>query len=162
METRHNIPESVEILDSIPISRFMWHCKRNPTMVAKSLKVFAHKGCKCVKCGIEATKVVKVKHADGNIAWMVVTENDFMTRDHIIPKALGGSNRLENLQPMCSSCNSVKASAVHDSPQELHELLECINQMKLMLTNVHNVHKGLSFEIERLVKQVKRLTGKQV
>ena len=47
-------------------------------------------GNKCVKCGRSESDGVKL-HVD-----------------HIIPLAMGGTNSLDNLQPLCVSCNSSK------------------------------------------------------
>lgn len=35
-----------------------------------------------------------------------------MTQDHIIPRSLGGQNKLRNLQTMCSICNTEKSDAL--------------------------------------------------
>ncbi|MDE1830702.1 MAG: HNH endonuclease, partial [Thaumarchaeota archaeon] len=66
---------------------------------------------KCVKCGIEATRVVTYTLASEQ--HQVIYSNIFagtrmMTADHILPRALGGADALTNLQLMCYKCNSKK------------------------------------------------------
>ena len=40
-------------------------------------------------------------------------EYGLMTKDHIVPKSLGGGNSLDNLQTMCASCNRRKGVDVN-------------------------------------------------
>lgn len=37
-----------------------------------------------------------------------------LTRDHIIPVALGGTNDIGNIQPLCRACNSAKGTKTTD------------------------------------------------
>jgi 5-methylcytosine-specific restriction endonuclease McrA len=37
-----------------------------------------------------------------------------LTVDHIVPLALGGSNTIENVQPLCSVCNGSKGGETRD------------------------------------------------
>lgn len=50
---------------------------------------------KCVCCGISE----KVKK---------------LTKDHIVPFSLGGSDNIENIQPLCNACNVKKSSKIID------------------------------------------------
>jgi 5-methylcytosine-specific restriction endonuclease McrA len=37
-----------------------------------------------------------------------------LTVDHIVPLALGGTNTIENIQPLCSACNGIKGCGIMD------------------------------------------------
>jgi len=96
-------------------------------------RTFLNKGIKCVVCGIEGKyfakerhyKVNKVKKNKKIISKKRVTndkapyhlnlyaiddkgEEVLMTKDHIIPKSKGGSEKLDNMQTMCTFCNCEK------------------------------------------------------
>jgi 5-methylcytosine-specific restriction endonuclease McrA len=48
---------------------------------------------------------------------------EMLTVDHIVPRTLGGDDNLNNLQVLCSSCNSSKGGRFFDShrtPPTLH------------------------------------------
>ena len=77
----------------------------------RRLRVFYNKGCKCVECGIEGTIVALGKDRGGSLHLDVYT-NDYypLTIDHILPKSKGGSDELDNLQPMCCLCNWSKGN----------------------------------------------------
>lgn len=80
------------------------------------LDTFFDLGFKCVECGIEGTHFIKEKShkIEPYHINLYATDEDgkevLMTKDHIIPASQGGLDIPENMQPMCSRCNSKKGN----------------------------------------------------
>jgi 5-methylcytosine-specific restriction endonuclease McrA len=82
-------------------------------------KIFEH-NLSCVKCGIEGkflalerAKSQDCKYWHFNLYGYDENGHEVMlTKDHIMPKSKGGKNRLENMQTMCSYCNSLKGDKI--------------------------------------------------
>lgn len=81
---------------------------------------YAH-GTRCVKCGIEGKFFIKEKnvaYSDGDkysLSLYALDSNGeeiLMNKDHIVPRSFGGSNVINNLQPMCAKCNIEKGNKI--------------------------------------------------
>jgi len=80
------------------------------------LFIFKQDHC-CCNCGIAGVFFVKEKHSSGDVSFHLnlyaVSEDGeeiLMTKDHIVPRSLGGKNHLNNYQTMCVRCNLEKGN----------------------------------------------------
>ena len=72
----------------------------------------------CFECGLEASCFILCKGQNDvtrqPILDLFAMREDgvfvLMTRDHIIPKSLGGNNTVQNLRVSCSDCNSKRGN----------------------------------------------------
>jgi 5-methylcytosine-specific restriction endonuclease McrA len=51
--------------------------------------------------------------ASGGVCLACGTDED-LSVDHVVPLSLGGSNTIENIQPLCVACNCEKGATVQD------------------------------------------------
>ena len=78
----------------------------------RRLRVFHQKGTTCVTCGKIGTRLIKGE-GGGTFHWDIYTEDLYpLTVDHIIPVSIGGSDEMDNLQPMCAGCNFKKGNGI--------------------------------------------------
>jgi 5-methylcytosine-specific restriction endonuclease McrA len=87
----------------------------NVRMNSQRYHVF-RQGTNCVSCGLDGNRLfLETNNIDDDQAYFNLYCEDngklvVMTKDHIKPKAYGGLDVLDNLQPMCYTCNQLKAS----------------------------------------------------
>ena len=88
---------------------------------SKKCKLFKRKGkIECVRCGLKASYVTLERCEYGtdketyhfNVYGSLYGMEVLFTRDHIRPKAKGGTDSFENQQIMCHLCNQEKADNI--------------------------------------------------
>ena len=85
-------------------------------------QLFATKGIKCIKCGLEGRYFALERNRGSNPGKfhfnLYGIDKDgkevMMTKDHIIPRSKGGGNKLQNYQPLCYYCNQKKMDKIED------------------------------------------------
>lgn len=103
----------LKIFDSIP----NFFRKHKGFERHRRFRVFWQKGFQCVYCGIIGNTIIKWGDKRGHIHYDLFyidkkRNRVLMTIDHIIPKSLGGTREMRNLQPACAPCNHKKADKI--------------------------------------------------
>lgn len=87
-------------------------------LTSSRLRLFALKGTKCVTCGLVGSFFVKEKCNNDysyHLNLYAIDANGkevLMTKDHILPRSLGGKNHIDNYQTMCTICNNAKGNSL--------------------------------------------------
>lgn len=97
------------------------YCKNNPDVISH-LKARRYAKEKNAEGSHTLTEWTDLKDSYGNVC-AFCGSNEKLTKDHIIPLSKGGSDYIENIQPLCKSCNSKKHNHIYESP-ELIEVKE--------------------------------------
>lgn len=92
--TKHQMPHHKEVPSVIPAPHGCAQVTRHSYDVPAKVReeVFARDGNACLRCG----------------------SLDILSLDHIHPLASGGDNSINNLQTLCTSCNSSKGNTIKD------------------------------------------------
>lgn len=109
-----------------------------------TMKIVA-KNPECAICGARATHAILCKNEDNYYVSFYTERNGkliLFTKDHIIPRANGGSNKISNLQTCCETCNKLKgcATEVNEEALEIIKLREEIRRLKEELTLQQNAN----------------------
>ena len=122
--------DAFEMASELPRRRRLGNRVRSSEIKAKfeglaRMRVFAVHGCKCDRCGLEGTEILRTMDNGGAIRvdLFAVKEGRYvlMNRDHILPASKKGPNHLWNLRPMCEPCNSKRGNTFTDDDRKMYE-----------------------------------------
>jgi len=125
--------ETVDIYDLENINTLLTEGLNNnimPTLHGSELKksqryiLFTEQKQECHTCGLKASFWALQKDSNNESKryhlnlYGVSNEGEVIlfTKDHIIPKSLGGKDKADNYQSMCSCCNAEKSNDIKDNP----------------------------------------------
>lgn len=94
------------------------YCKNNPDTISH-LKARRYAREKDAKGSHTLKDWNKLKDSYGNVCAFCKSDEK-LTKDHIIPLSKNGTDYIENIQPLCKSCNSKKHNKIiHQNPELL-------------------------------------------
>ena len=125
--------------------------------ISSTFVVLANKGTTCVCCGASAVSFAYVITDCGRRSFSFLTKDNVpLTKDHIIPKSVGGSNSSGNYQTMCQVCN-LKKGCSHDSDQYL---IDVINTLNTLYNSCHR-QQNIKARIEKFKTLFSRIRSRR-
>lgn len=117
----YSLEEVFNIIGEEHLLRTNDHWKKTESIVVDGFDVypvslrymlFYQKGTKCACCGKVGThfKLCGDPNTNRRHFNLYADDGTLMTKDHIIPKSKGGKDNVDNLQTMCTVCNSKKGN----------------------------------------------------
>lgn len=106
-----------EVFQSFDVRKSFVELEGTKVHITKTLRTFFYKGTQCASCDLNGSRfyVEEPKKRPLCITLYGVKDDGtevYFTRDHIVPRALFGSDAFVNLQTMCSFCNQKKAARI--------------------------------------------------
>ena len=97
------------------------YCKNNPDVIAH-LKARRYAKEKNAEGSHTLIEWDKLKDSCGNVC-VFCGSDEKLTKDHIVPLSKGGTDYIENIQPLCRSCNSKKHNKIYiyENPELLEQ-----------------------------------------
>lgn len=91
------------------------YCKNNPKNIAhlKARRYAAERGAEGSHTLAEWEEVKK----SNKYKCVHCGQKTKLTKDHIMPLSEGGTDYIENIQPLCRNCNSRKWKHIHENPE---------------------------------------------
>jgi len=126
-------------------------------MGSKRYLNFKAHGLTCVECGLTGTYMALEKHKGHrtdkyhfNLYGKNEKDEEIMlTKDHIVPKAKGGPDKLSNFQVMCLPCNSKKGDTYLSEEQKIHiAKYDVLNRVAKRLTILQREVTQMYFELK--------------
>lgn len=95
------------------------YCKKNPKRIAHlKARRYARERGAAGSHTLEQWNDLKIEF-DNKCAFC--RKEVKLTKDHIIPLSEGGTDYIDNIQPLCKSCNSKKWKHIYENPELLEE-----------------------------------------
>ena len=126
MDKRYSISQAFDIIGKENLTgNHINHSGRKKSIVVDGYNVYARslrymtfyqKGVKCACCNREGSYFKLDGDVNTNRRHFNLYSEDgvLMTKDHIVPKSLGGMDIIDNMQTMCADCNFKKGNGIDE------------------------------------------------